>query len=1211
MKEHKSSISSARPRLHALAIAASTALISLAALPVHAATTSFPPYPLMTGGAAIPPNILLIMDDSGSMEFNRVRLDGGGESASALDDNVLDRSAINNLIFYDPSKTYLPWRNHQVDEANGRYPDASFTSVSTSATGLGGSMNLTSSNSSRSDAVFYYPKPGVQSPGADAGSYHRFYLNRVGGSGDYVYGRDIVEPKNFSVASGLALEATGRNKTVSTGNYYFSDVAGLLAALPDGAQVTVKAQAASGSNAYELQVYRTGSWGWVEACSANANTLSASCNFQYDSDRAYAVRLSITSGNSNSNNSRSFTGATISVVFNGVSFIADTPVTPAGQRTQAQEKQNFANWYTYHRTRSKMAKAGAAEAFGRLGRNYRVGYDSIWNRGLSDSNPSGSSPSMRIPSGDGLFEGDNRKNFYDRLFAANASGGTPLRGALQRAGRYFSSPQPYRDASNSELSCRQNYSILTTDGYWNLDDGYTNNPPIGNADNVASHPYRDNYSTTLADIAYYFWNTDLRPGLANNVRPTPGNPKTHQHMVTFGVSLGLTGTLNRNNPPPSPWSVDAMDQKGSWNGRKIDINYNPRRIDDLWHAALNSRGDFFVASDTERFASSLESALRTIDSRAASGSNVSSSSTKTESSTLTFVAGFTSGSWIGEMTASPFNAALTGVSSTPQWRLSKTFQSGGVNATGFKNRAVVTSMGGAADVFDDSLPAGIKSQFVRTGGVSPVTAEQNIAYLRGDQSLEQSGQAGGLRKRGYPMGDIVNSSPAYLEDNKMLFIGANDGMLHGLDSETGKVLLSYIPKGVDVNALAGLSSIDYDHRYFVDGQIDVTRKSLTPGKNILVGAMGRGGRGVFALDVTGARNSFGKNAVLWDNTTTDPTSDPDMGYVLGALRIRKGNGDRTYAFVPNGIDSPNGSAALYVYDMSSSFSAPAVHKLVVDGTGGNGLMSLGVADLNADGKVDLVYGGDLKGNIWRWDFSGDAPPTTATKLFQALDPNGSPQPITGGIAVGRSAGGEVFVGFGTGRFISNSDVPAVGQLGQTQSIYGLKDADTTIQGRQALQERTIPLTGTTSTGKAARGFEPYSALPNNKRGWYLDLSAPERVITAPTVYGSAMYLTSAIPADSSDCTGATGSGFINAINMFTGTSPASGGYFSTGGLTGGVVGSIGVSGGMPTEVNLTNTLVTVGTGAGLVEGFSGTESEEVPPPSGGIPSRVSWREILP
>src|SRR3546814_3677582 len=103
-----------------------------------------------------------------------------------------------------------------------------------------------------------------------------------------------------------------------------------------------------------------------------------------------------------------------------------------------------------------------------------------------------------------------------------------------------------------------------------------------------------------------------------------------------------------------------------------------------------------------------------------------------------------------------------------------------------------------------------------------------------------------------------------------------------------------------------------------------------------------------------------------------------MGYVLGAVRIRKGNGDKTYVLVPNGIDSPNHSATLFVYELGTGGAITGTTELVA-GTGTvddpNGLMSLGMADLNADGKVDVVYGGDLKGNVYRWDFSGAALPT--------------------------------------------------------------------------------------------------------------------------------------------------------------------------------------------------------------------------------------------
>src|SRR3546814_5599486 len=171
----------------------------------------------------------------------------------------------------------------------------------------------------------------------------------------------------------------------------------------------------------------------------------------------------------------------------------------------------------------------------------------------------------------------------------------------------------------------------------------------------------------------------------------------------------------------------------------------------------------------------------------------------------------------------------------------------------------------------------------------------------------------------------------------------------------------------------------------------------------------------------------------------------------------------------------------------------------------NGLMSLGMADLNADGKVDVVYGGDLKGNVYRWDFSGAALPTGAVKLFQATDASGTPQPITGGIGVGRDALGHVFVGFGTGRFILSSDVPGVGTQ-QVQSIYGIRDENPTIASRADLQAQNIPSVGTTASGEQDRGYENSSELLVNKQGWYMDLANPERATSAPTISGAAMLL---------------------------------------------------------------------------------------------------------
>jgi type IV pilus assembly protein PilY1 len=1164
---------------------AAMAMSMVAAASAQAAPTSFPQYPLLTGGEAIPPNIMLILDDSGSMEAVHMPTD-----RYSLSDLVRDRSYINNTLYYNPDRDYKPWRKASVD-LDDRFGNANFRSVSSSTTSVSnGGFDLRD----QAESYFYIPKAGVSNPGTNSSNYDKYRIASSSSANSYNGG---VVQKQVSRTDVIL------SGTVSLGNRGSS----ACFAIPVDGVDTVTLQV-SGSRNADLYVFSNSSCAnnsQLNSDTGNNNTKSLSVNV---SSRSW-VYLQIRNA-SNSNISNISYSASVYREWEDATparTVKDKDGNVLPPRAQADELQNFANWYHYHRSRNKMAKAGASEAFGRLGKNYRVGFDTIWNRRNGNTvSVRGSVPAFPIPTAtnDGLFESANRSNFYDSLQAATANGNTPLHGALQRAGRYFQTDAPWKDSSGNMLSCRQNYALLTTDGYWNQADsagGYS--PAVGNSDLGSKHG--DAVADTLADVAYEFWKKDLRADLGDNVRPTGADPATWQHMVTFGISIGLQGTLDPNQEPPAA---------GRW--PNPITNSGAARIDDLWHASLNGHGSFVVATDTDKFAAALTAALSAIDSRSASGSNIASSSTKTESSTLTFVAGFTSVSWIGDLIASPFNAALTGVSDTPLWALSKTFGAGGVNS-GFADRTVLTSFGGTAQQFTSSMPsAGV---FARSGTADAVSAADNIDYLRGDQSREEGRVGGVLRKRAYPLGDIVDSSPSYVEDTNTVYVGANDGMLHGIRATDGKVLFSYVPKGLDFEAMAGLSAPSYEHRYFVDGQMDViNRVNQGSGRNILVGALGRGGRGVFALNVTNPA-SMGASNVLWDDTFQTPASgadpDRDMGYVFGAVRIRKGNGGKTYALVPNGIDSPNGSATLYAYELAANGAVTRKHTLIADAGTGNGLMSTGMADFNGDGLIDVVYGGDLKGNVWRWDFEGTNP-GAAVKLFQAKDAGGNPQPITGGLAVGRDTSGQVFVGFGTGKFISNGDVPAPGITSQTQSIYGIIDTGATIAARSQLEARTIPFSGKTAKGEDARGFENYSVLPSSKQGWYIDLPVPERVTSAPTVYGSAMYLASVIPATGADCSGAAGSGFVNALNLFTGTSPKSGGYFTD--QTGlkdkdgnpGVIGSVGISGGMPTEVNVTSSLATVGTGQGPSDLSSGTSSSGINPPTGGRPSRISWREIV-
>lgn len=1238
-KTRSESIKVLGERVRTCALAMGISLVAAGSAP---AAVSFPPYPLLTGGDSIPPNIMMILDDSGSMAFEYMPDDecefsdagcpeGRGTRVgkwTTSNVNVARRAYTRNTLYYNPAVTYKPWLN--ADGTSRMNGGTSYSAVYASFNLVGGgtidlgdagscrryNYNNGSNNSPSTDEpnsggrevcggeqVFFVPKDPSNTTATYVanGNNYRFYKILGGGSG-------IVSTITYGTVTSTDSNAAGFPKSslsATKNNWLYYTVV-----VPSGA-TKFEVTTSGGSGDSDLYV-RYGSNPATNNydCRSNGGGNSETCTFNAPSAGTYYIGAYAYSAFSGMTmNAKVTTTNRCGVGTDSKDWINCSNALPTS-RTLAQELSNYATWYSYHRTRNKIAKGGASEAFGGLEKNYRIGFDTIWNRGGGTASVGGNTPAFPIPTSrnNGLFEdktgATNRGDFFGRLQNVVAYNGTPLHGALQRAGRYFSrsdSGSPWRDGAGNELSCRQNYALLATDGYWNnagTDGGYTTS--VGNADSGSK--YSDNYSNTLADVAYYYWKNDLRTdtNMPNNVRPTSLDEATWQHMVTFGISIGAQGTLDPTKPAPAVWPdpTNAEDAE---------------RIDDLWHASLNGRGAFVVASDTEKFAAALKSALQSIDARTASGSNIASSSTKTDTTTLTFVAGFTSVTWVGDLKASPFNASLTGVSDTPLWQLSQTFGAGGVNADSFSSRTVLTSMNGTPALFNSALAN--TTVFARSGGSDPVTASENIAYLRGDQSKEKSKKDGVLRTRTYPIGDIVDSSPAYVDDSKSVFVGANDGMMHGINAATGKVLFSYVPKGLDFASLATLSSQTYEHRYFVDGQIDViSRANQGNGKNILVGALGRGGRGVFALDVTNP-GSMGVSNVLWDQSFQTPSSgtdpDADMGYVFGPVRIRKGNEGKTYALVPNGIDSPNGSATLYAYELSSTGSIVKTHKLTADMGSGNGLMSTGLADLNADGKVDVVYGGDLKGNIWRWDFTG-LNPGAAVKVFQAVDGAGNAQPVTGGLGVGRDTSGRIFVGFGTGRYISNSDVPSSDTSQTVQSIYGIIDSGTAISGRSVLQARTIPYSGKTAKGEDARGFESYTMLPTDKQGWYIDLPRPERVTSAPTIYGSAMYLASQIPATGADCSGATGKGFVNALNLFTGTSPKSGGYFNDQtGLTGkdgstGVIGSIGVTGGMPTEVNLTSALATWGTGGGLDTGSGG-----IPSPTGGQPRRISWREIVP
>lgn len=882
-----------------------------------------------------------------------------------------------------------------------------------------------------------------------------------------------------------------------------------------------------------------------------------------------------------------------SICVNGVTTFS----WPGGiTRTLAQEKQNFANWFSYHRTRAKVAKAGTSYAFNdssvfNADNEYRVGFTTIWQRN-----------EYRIPVGtdNGLFRSTNRDTWFDRLFNATASSTTPLIPALNRAGLYFEengSGGPWGPQANgAQFQCRQNFSILTTDGYWNngaVAHGNTdgsNGTAITRPDGpsytyTAADPFRDGWSNTLADVAMHYWKRDLRPEtqMTNIVPASASNPAFWQHMVTFGISIGLSGTLD---VATTETRVRA-GQSVAW-PNPMDTEDN-ERIDDLFHAAVNGRGSFVAASDPAEFAEGLGSALRAIAARKGSGSNATVSGTSSAAGNKVFQAKYFSSKWYGELQA--FSVTSTGINTTtPLW-------------------TATIANGVRSNIFTHNGSAG--TTFPTAAQTTALTADV-VAYLRGDRSKELPATGGIFRERASLLGTIVNSSPTYVKTSntvETIFVGANDGMMHAFNAANGQLRFSYVPRGIDLVKLKEYSEPDYGHRFFVDGPVVTSTSRELTGQTVMVGTLGRGGRGLYALDITDP-TAFATNRVLWDH---DASFDSDMGQILGKPLIAKLNNGRVGVIVPNGLNSTSERAVLFVLDLRTGAKIAEINTGVGSPTASNGLSAPRGWDADGNGTVDVVYAGDFRGNLWKFDLSD-----SNTSQWEVADgrPLYAPtvaavHPITGGVTIAIDpATDKRWVFFGTGRLLTPTDITDITR----QTWYGVIDdpSASTSATRATLTARNIAQFDSATRNRA---FETYSALPTNSRGWYIDLDLPpantlegERMIGEQQVVRNALIAASIIPSTSNPCL--PGRGYINAVDAFTGTSLQTGlfdadrsGRFGDAGdsLGGSAIGSIDLSIGMITDPALMSDRFVVNSLSGNLG-----EGELDPALYGG---RISWREV--
>jgi len=1239
-------------------------LTTLLALPASA-NIDIPNDPLTTG-ARVPPNILFILDDSGSMEWRYMynpdiaSVTNGGISSTPTGDNrtrdssysttntdvnaLYDQNYVTNTLYYNPNTTYTPWLDSSgAQVAGGTTYGAAYSDNIYIAHASSGTSSSTT-NLASNVQTFYAPRPNATSL-TDARQYYRYQIRT-----------------DQRVVRSERLEATLRTDTttgtlatsvaVSSRNGYSSSY---LVPVPSGASNlqfwTTSSASCTGACADLYAQRNINSPGPGATCASAKSGSIESCSISSPQSGNWYVRLRAGSAFSGVNVHYSYetteldnTGEasvgcdTTTTGWGWRNCTYATPATgafPTG-RTEAAERTNFATWYSFHRTRTKAAKAGASIAFNELDSQVRVGFRTIHGRagGTGGNNPTQNEP-IPVNYNQGLFDNpngtsgtnNNRQRWYNRLFLAKAESGTPLRSALDNAGKYFSSRSEtgaYGPESGADqLACRQNFSILTTDGFWNGDSNGFGGDHDGTEGKLITSPggatyqykpampYRDprvangtNRSHTLADVAMRYWKNDL-VDMPNVVPTTTANPAFWQHMVTFGISIGLKGTLDQS-------SVQQVVADGGPRRGGVAVDWptpaedSVNNIDDLLHAAVNSRGTFLSAGNPQEFSDGLTSALAAIVERTGSFSNVAANSTALDAGSRVFQANYVSGVWVGEMRSQPvsLNGVETVDCSLPTQPINGWCASKGIPTTG---RKVFTSDGHSNGAATTNGARGLRfpsgattAQLASLERLAPLwqhpgTGKENAAYIAGDRTLELN-RTGVLRNRNHLLGDIVGSSPAYVRDTNTLYVGANDGMLHAINATNGNEMFAFIPGIINWSDLGSLSRQDYGHRYFVDGPIVVTSRQQTPNANILVGALGKGGKGLFSLDVTNPA-TFGTSGFRWEQAET-PLGN--MGLVQGRPIISQVSTGARAVVIGNGVNSTHNKAVLLVLDLNSGEVIREIDTGVGEAATPNGL-SAPTAVLGPDGKtVSYVYAGDMLGNVWKFDLTDESSDAwSVSKLFEA----GVTRPISGAVTIAKHPQTQKrWIFFGTGRYLSSGDVTNTA----TQGMYGFIEDSKTLKPSD-LTLRTLAVTTGTSSGYPVRAFESSKPLSSASKGWYINLpDSGERIVQDAQVVSSFLITASMIPTG--DACESDGRGYINALGAFTGTS-AGASYFDLDGdgatidetIGGQPIGSVNVGVGMPTLPNLLRGMVVVGGSAGSDLGAPKTLAPRW--------ERASWREV--
>ena len=722
---------------------------------------------------------------------------------------------------------------------------------------------------------------------------------------------------------------------------------------------------------------------------------------------------------------------------------------------------------------------------------------------------------------------------------------TPLTGSLATVRSYFA------DGGGQPITqtCQRNFVVLATDGN-----------PTGRTDGNQYDPSQ--WQTTPNGSGGWTFGQAQQDVFTQltALRTTPYNGKNYD-VQTYVVGMGDTLA--------NAGSVAALNQMAVLGGGYPQA---------------------FVGSDGSSLQTAFQAIVGDIQAKTSASSSVALNTGSWTTGSALYQAKFNSSDWSGTL-------LNYGVSNTGAVNAAATWDSGAQIAlqNWDSQRAIITYKPSAAATYHGipfrwpatpSTPAATDLDVAQTNALNLSPSGSNdgfgslrLRFLRGDSTQEARNcnsppcAAPQFRNRSIsPLGDIVNSSPYYVgtpnfgyyddfeaarysafastwrNRTPVIYVGSNDGMLHAISAVNGRELFAYVPSAV-IPQLTQLTDLNYQHSYFVDGSPTVGDVFYAGAwHSNLVSGMRAGGKGVFALDITDPSTFSESNAasiVRWE------FQDPDMGYVFSQPLLVKTNNNRWSVIVSGGYNAgnANGHAFLFVIDMETG----ALLKKIDTGSGSSsspdGLSAPAAVDINGDGIADVVYAGDLDGNLWKFDLSDISPSqwvlgNGALPLFSA----GAGHAISGRPDVTKFPSGGYLVAFGSGRYIATADNTDT----TAQAVYAIRDSG--VNGTVALsslqQQRILgtgtgtdgntyrlsshavgPTQDTTQTGDNAIALASYYST---KSGWYVSLpDSGERVVADARFRGGRVIFTSLIPDVSSPCAYG-GSGWVLEFDAITG-----------------------------------------------------------------------------